>query len=130
MDKPSVASPVCFRSPLFGRFYCQILTVVMTVVSMFWRCVFSTSALAWCLIREHRHELWTKLAQVTLTRSVEAGAMAGPPVVIWKREVEALLKYRELIPRLEEALGKFSRRDSAQVIQPVRTTVALQKHSG
>lgn len=56
--------------------------------------------------------------------------MAGPPVVIWKHEVERLLHYRELIPRLEEALGKFSKRDSAEVIQPVRTTVPLQKHNG
>ncbi|XP_049419923.1 ketimine reductase mu-crystallin [Epinephelus fuscoguttatus] len=56
--------------------------------------------------------------------------MAGPPVVIWEQEVQPLLRYKELIPRLEEALGKFSRRDSAEVIQPVRTTVPLQKHSG
>uniref|UniRef100_A0AAQ5XSL0 Ketimine reductase mu-crystallin n=1 Tax=Amphiprion ocellaris TaxID=80972 RepID=A0AAQ5XSL0_AMPOC len=41
-----------------------------------------------------------------------------------------LLQYRELIPRLEEALGKFSKRDSAEVIQPVRSTVPLQKHDG
>ncbi|XP_040922675.1 ketimine reductase mu-crystallin [Toxotes jaculatrix] len=56
--------------------------------------------------------------------------MADPPVIIWEREVERLLHYRDLIPRLEEALGKFSRRDSAEVIQPVRTTVPLQKHNG
>ncbi|XP_042253141.1 ketimine reductase mu-crystallin [Thunnus albacares] len=56
--------------------------------------------------------------------------MAGPPVVIWEHEVERLLHYRQLIPRLEDALGKFSKRDSAEVIQPVRTTVPLQKHNG
>ncbi|XP_070708596.1 ketimine reductase mu-crystallin [Pempheris klunzingeri] len=56
--------------------------------------------------------------------------MAGPPVIIWEHEVESLLCYRQLIPRLEDALGKFSRRDSAEVIQPVRLTVPLQKHSG
>ncbi|KAI9518547.1 hypothetical protein NQZ68_035917 [Dissostichus eleginoides] len=56
--------------------------------------------------------------------------MAGPPAVIWKREVEGLLQYRELVPRLEKALGKFSSRDPAEVIQPVRTTVPLQKHHG
>ncbi|TKS90025.1 Ketimine reductase mu-crystallin [Collichthys lucidus] len=56
--------------------------------------------------------------------------MAGPPVIIWKDEVERLLRYRDLVPRLEEALGKFSRRDSAEVIQPVRSTVPLQKHRG
>ncbi|XP_026170577.1 ketimine reductase mu-crystallin [Mastacembelus armatus] len=56
--------------------------------------------------------------------------MAGPPLIIWEREVEQLLLYAELVPRLEDALGKFSRRDNAEVIQPVRTTVALQKHNG
>ncbi|XP_033962571.1 ketimine reductase mu-crystallin [Pseudochaenichthys georgianus] len=56
--------------------------------------------------------------------------MAGPPAVIWEREVEGLLRYRELVPRLEEALGKFSSRDPAEVIQPVRSTVPLQKHHG
>lgn len=56
--------------------------------------------------------------------------MAGPPVVIWEHEVERLLHYRDLIPRLQEALGKFSRRDSAELIQPVRTIVPLQKHHG
>ncbi|XP_029312376.1 ketimine reductase mu-crystallin [Cottoperca gobio] len=56
--------------------------------------------------------------------------MAGPPVVIWKQEVERLLRYRELVPRLEEALGKCSRRDRAEVIQPVRTSLPLQKHDG
>lgn len=56
--------------------------------------------------------------------------MAGPPVIIWAQEVERLLHCRELVPRLEAALGKFSRRDSAEVIQPVRSTVPLQKHNG
>ncbi|XP_034564021.1 ketimine reductase mu-crystallin [Notolabrus celidotus] len=56
--------------------------------------------------------------------------MAAPPVVIWEHEVARLLQFRDLIPRLEEALGKFSKRDSAEVIQPVRTTVPLQKHNG
>uniref|UniRef100_A0A672YDY0 Ketimine reductase mu-crystallin n=1 Tax=Sphaeramia orbicularis TaxID=375764 RepID=A0A672YDY0_9TELE len=35
-----------------------------------------------------------------------------------------------LIPRLEDALGKFSKGHSAEVIQPVRTTVHLKKHHG
>lgn len=56
--------------------------------------------------------------------------MAGPPVIIWEHEVQQLLRYKELIPRLEVALGKFSKRDRAEVIQPVRTTVPLQKHGG
>lgn len=57
-------------------------------------------------------------------------SMAGPPVVIWRDEVARLLRYADLIPRLEEAMGKFSRRDSAEVIQPVRTAVPLQRHNG
>lgn len=56
--------------------------------------------------------------------------MAEPPVIIWEQEVESVLRYRDLVPRLEDALGKFSRRDSAEVLQPVRTAVPLQKHSG
>ncbi|MED6283787.1 hypothetical protein CHARACLAT_012523 [Characodon lateralis] len=58
------------------------------------------------------------------------GAMVEPPVIIWEHEVGSLLRYGDLIPRLEDALGKFSRRDSAEVIQPVRTVVPLQKHGG
>uniref|UniRef100_A0A668A481 Ketimine reductase mu-crystallin n=1 Tax=Myripristis murdjan TaxID=586833 RepID=A0A668A481_9TELE len=49
--------------------------------------------------------------------------MAAAPVVISQDEVRSLLRYRDLIPRLEDALAKFSRRDSADVIQPVRSTV-------
>lgn len=56
--------------------------------------------------------------------------MAEPPAIIWEHEVATLLRYRDLVPRLEDALGKFSLRDSAEVIQPVRTAVPLQKHSG
>ncbi|CAL9698882.1 unnamed protein product [Knipowitschia caucasica] len=52
------------------------------------------------------------------------------PVTIWGHEARGLLNYSELIPRLETALGKFSRRDRAEVIQPVRTTLPLQKHGG
>ncbi|XP_043959564.1 ketimine reductase mu-crystallin [Gambusia affinis] len=56
--------------------------------------------------------------------------MAEPPVIIWEEEVKSVLRYMDLVPRLEDALGKFSRRDSAAVLQPVRTAVPLQKHSG
>lgn len=56
--------------------------------------------------------------------------MAEPPVLIRQDEVEGLLHYKDLIPRLEVALGKFSKLDSAEVIQPVRTTVPLQKYNG
>lgn len=56
--------------------------------------------------------------------------MAGPPVLIWEDEVRNLLHYRELVPRVEEALGKFSTRDPAEVVQPVRGSVPLRKHNG
>lgn len=56
--------------------------------------------------------------------------MAGPPAIIWESEVRSLLNYAELIPSLESALGKFSKRDSAEVLQPVRSSVPLHKHSG
>ncbi|XP_054877199.1 ketimine reductase mu-crystallin [Poeciliopsis prolifica] len=56
--------------------------------------------------------------------------MAGPPVIIWQQEIERVLRYRDLVPRLQDALGKFSRRDGAAVLQPVRTAVPLQKHRG
>ncbi|XP_071402560.1 ketimine reductase mu-crystallin [Centroberyx affinis] len=62
--------------------------------------------------------------------STGAEAMAEPPVVIWHDEVARLLRYRELIPRLEEALGSFSKRDRAELIQPVRSTLPLQKYNG
>lgn len=55
---------------------------------------------------------------------------APPPVIIWAQEVLRLLHYRDLLPRLEDALAKFSRRDPAEVVQPVRTTVALHRHRG
>ncbi|KAM9837431.1 ketimine reductase mu-crystallin [Aulostomus maculatus] len=58
-----------------------------------------------------------------------AGVMAEPPAFIGEHDVKRLLNYRDLVPRLEEGLGKFSRRDSG-LIQPVRSTVPLQKHQG
>ncbi|XP_068610554.1 ketimine reductase mu-crystallin-like [Brachionichthys hirsutus] len=56
--------------------------------------------------------------------------MSAPPAVIWEREVKRLLRYRDLVPVLEKAMGTFSRRDSAELIQPVRATLPLQKHDG
>lgn len=56
--------------------------------------------------------------------------MAEPPVVIRQDEVEELLLYTDLIPRLEVAMGKFSNRNSDELIQPVRSVVPLQKYNG
>ncbi|XP_035469863.2 ketimine reductase mu-crystallin isoform X1 [Scophthalmus maximus] len=75
-------------------------------------------------------ELCNTTRSHSLVGLAETQVMTDPPVVIWEDEVRQLLHYRALLPRLEEALGKFSRRDSAEVIQPVRTTITLQKHHG
>ncbi|KAL0983913.1 hypothetical protein UPYG_G00134680 [Umbra pygmaea] len=56
--------------------------------------------------------------------------MAEQMVIIGNHEVQVLLHYKDLIPRLEVALGKFSKRDSAEIIQPVRSTVPLQRYNG
>ncbi|XP_010904255.2 ketimine reductase mu-crystallin [Esox lucius] len=55
--------------------------------------------------------------------------MAEQLVVIGKNEVEEFLHYKDLIPRLEVALGEFSKPDRED-IQPVRCTVPLQRYNG
>ncbi|XP_051925712.1 ketimine reductase mu-crystallin isoform X2 [Hippocampus zosterae] len=54
--------------------------------------------------------------------------MTEPPVIISEDQVSRLLHYGELVPRLKEALAKFSRRD--EVAQPVRSSLPLQKVNG
>ncbi|XP_068161852.1 ketimine reductase mu-crystallin-like [Antennarius striatus] len=56
--------------------------------------------------------------------------MAVPPALIWEKEIKRLLHYRDLMPALEKAMGIFSRRDSAELVQPVRCVVPLKKHNG
>ncbi|XP_076154588.1 ketimine reductase mu-crystallin [Alosa pseudoharengus] len=56
--------------------------------------------------------------------------MAGLPVLIGKEDVARLLRYKDLLPKLEVALGQFSKHDISEVIQPVRTVVPLTKHNG
>uniref|UniRef100_A0A8C1VQU3 Ketimine reductase mu-crystallin n=1 Tax=Cyprinus carpio TaxID=7962 RepID=A0A8C1VQU3_CYPCA len=56
--------------------------------------------------------------------------MSESPVLLNKHEVERLLTYDDLIPRLESVMGKFSKRDSSEIIQPVRSVVPIQQHSG
>ncbi|XP_077594787.1 ketimine reductase mu-crystallin [Stigmatopora nigra] len=56
--------------------------------------------------------------------------MAEPPTVFSERQVSRLLRYSDLIPRLEDALAKFSRRDPSEAIQPVRSSIPLKKHNG
>ncbi|XP_030629910.1 ketimine reductase mu-crystallin [Chanos chanos] len=56
--------------------------------------------------------------------------MSGMPILLSKDVVTRLLVYKDLIPRLEVALGMFSKRDSSEVIQPVRSVIPIQKHNG
>ncbi|XP_049320303.1 ketimine reductase mu-crystallin isoform X2 [Astyanax mexicanus] len=56
--------------------------------------------------------------------------MSRQPVFLSDGVVAGLLRYEELIPRLEEALGKFSLRRSSELLQPVRSVMPLQNHSG
>ncbi|XP_066521306.1 ketimine reductase mu-crystallin-like [Hoplias malabaricus] len=56
--------------------------------------------------------------------------MAGQPVFLSEDVVSRLLRYEDLIPRLEVALGKFSLRDSSQLVQPVRSLMPVQDHNG
>nr|XP_015215618.1 PREDICTED: ketimine reductase mu-crystallin [Lepisosteus oculatus] len=55
--------------------------------------------------------------------------MSGLPVLIGGSEVDELLRYQDLVPRLEAALGQFSSR-TGEVVQPVRTILPLEKYSG
>jgi len=56
--------------------------------------------------------------------------MAESPVLLNKHEVEHCLSYDDLIPRLESIMGKFSKRDRSEIIQPVRSVVPIQQHNG
>ncbi|KAG9333661.1 hypothetical protein JZ751_010730 [Albula glossodonta] len=56
--------------------------------------------------------------------------MAELPVLITREEVMRLLRYTDLIPKLESALALFSKRSGAELVQPLRTIVPLQKHNG
>ncbi|KAJ7984675.1 hypothetical protein DPEC_G00357210 [Dallia pectoralis] len=55
--------------------------------------------------------------------------MADQLVIIDKNTVEGFLHYKDLIPRLEVVLGKFSKPDSED-IQPLRSTVPLRRYNG
>ncbi|KAL7857612.1 hypothetical protein SRHO_G00165110 [Serrasalmus rhombeus] len=56
--------------------------------------------------------------------------MAPQPVFLSDDVVARLLRYDDLIPQLEAVLGKFSLRDSAAVVQPVRSVLPVVDHSG
>ncbi|XP_072523845.1 ketimine reductase mu-crystallin [Salminus brasiliensis] len=56
--------------------------------------------------------------------------MSRQPVFLSDDVVARLLRYEDLIPRLEEALRKFSLRHGSEVLQPVRSVMPLQNHNG
>ncbi len=56
--------------------------------------------------------------------------MSESRALLNKHEVARLLSYDDLIPRLESVMGKFSKRDSSEIIQPVRSVVPIQQHNG
>ncbi|KAB5555376.1 hypothetical protein PHYPO_G00033320 [Pangasianodon hypophthalmus] len=56
--------------------------------------------------------------------------MAEQPVFLSNDVVARFLSYDELIPRLEEVLGRFSRGSSSDVVQPVRSVIPIHNHSG
>lgn len=45
-------------------------------------------------------------------------------------EVEASLKYEELVPALEMALADFSKGPAGGVSQPLRSTAEVRNHNG
>ncbi|KAK3529331.1 hypothetical protein QTP70_029143 [Hemibagrus guttatus] len=56
--------------------------------------------------------------------------MAEQPVFLSDDVVARFLSYDELILRLEEVLGQFSREDSSEVVQPVRSVMPIHNHNG
>ncbi|KAG7325303.1 hypothetical protein KOW79_011619 [Hemibagrus wyckioides] len=56
--------------------------------------------------------------------------MAEQPVFLSDDVVARFLSYDELIPKLEEVLGQFSRGVSSEVVQPVRSVMPIHNHHG
>ncbi|XP_053366874.1 ketimine reductase mu-crystallin-like [Clarias gariepinus] len=92
-------------------------------------------------------ERWSSRARAYTTQGTKSrsGASALTPGVSWGKNMEKkmpeqpvylsndvvtrLLTYEDLIPRLEEVMGGFSR-GSADVVQPVRSVLPIHNHSG
>lgn len=56
--------------------------------------------------------------------------MAEQPVFLSNDVVARFLTYDDLIPRLEAILGKFSQGSDSGVVQPVRSVIPINPHSG
>ena len=65
-----------------------------------------------------------------LCKSIRVSAMAHaavePPKYIDGSRIKQFLKYEDLIPVIEEALLNFSARESGGIVQPVRSSVAVE----
>lgn len=58
--------------------------------------------------------------------SAMAHAAVEPPKCIDGFRIKQFLKYEDLIPVIEEALLNFSARESGGIVQPVRSSVAVE----
>ena len=58
--------------------------------------------------------------------SAMAHAAVEPPKYIDGFRIKQFLKYEDLIPVIEEALLNFSARESGGIVQPVRSSVAVE----
>ena len=47
-----------------------------------------------------------------------------------EKDVRSLLSMKELVPLMEQALGKFSGGANGGIVQPVRSVVPVQEHEG
>ena len=63
-------------------------------------------------------------------KSINVSAMAhaavAPPKYIDGFRIKQFLKYEDLIPVIQEALLNFSARESGGIVQPVRSSVAVE----
>ena len=64
--------------------------------------------------------------QSSITVSAMAHAAVEPPKYIDGFRIKQFLKYEDLIPVIEEALLNFSARESGGIVQPVRSSVAVE----
>ncbi|XP_053495908.1 ketimine reductase mu-crystallin isoform X3 [Ictalurus furcatus] len=82
------------------------------------------------LVQSRSQKRVQAVRDISWLKSLELKKMTEQPVFLNNDVVAPLLSYDDLIPRLEEVLGKFSRSDSSDVVQPVRSVIPIQNHSG
>lgn len=82
------------------------------------------------LVQSRSQKRVQAVRDISWLKSLELKKMTEQPVFLNNDVVAPLLSYDDLIPRLEEVLGKFSRSDSSDVVQPVRSVIPIKNHSG